>query len=76
MSPKYYLEKNKNLSQIRTKFNYIYKLPKMKRKTLNQSTGNLLQNFVKGKIVSKINGIINNLRFKDDKKTEKDVDIN
>jgi len=76
MSPKYYLEKNKNLSQNRTKFNYIYKLPKMKRKTLNQSTGNLLQNFVKGKIVSKINGIINNLRFKDDKKTEKDVDIN
>ena len=77
MSPKYYLEKNRNLSQNKTKFHYIYKLPKMKKKVLNQSTGNLLQNFVKDKIMSKINGIINNLRFKDDsKKIEKEAQIN
>ena len=77
MSPKYYLEKNRNLSQNKTKLNYIYKLPKMKKKVLNQSTGNLLQNFVKDKIMSKINGIINNLRFKDDnKKIEKEAPIN
>ena len=77
MSPKYYLEKNRNLSQNKTKFHYIYKLPKMKKKVFNQSTGNLLQNFVKDKIMSKINGIINNLRFKDDnKKIEKEALIN
>ena len=77
MSPKYYLGKNRNLSQNKTKFNYIYKLPKMKKRVLNQSTGNLLQNFVKDKIMSKINGIINNLRFKDDnKKIEKEAEIN
>ena len=77
MSPKYYLEKNRNLSQNKTKFHYIYKLPKMKKKVFNQSTGNLLQNFVKDKIMSKINGIINNLRFKDDnKKIEKEAPIN
>ena len=77
MSPKYYLEKNRNLSQNKTKLHYIYKLPKMKKKVLNQSTGNLLQNFVKDKIMSKINGIINNLRFKDDsKKIEKEAQIN
>ena len=77
MSPKYYLEKNRNLSQNKTKLNYLYKLPKMKKKVLNQSTGNLLQNFVKDKIMSKINGIINNLRFKDDsKKIEKEAQIN
>ena len=77
MSPKYYLEKNRNLSQNKTKLHYIYKLPKMKKKVFNQSTGNLLQNFVKDKIMSKINGIINNLRFKDDsKKIEKEAQIN
>ena len=77
MSPKYYLEKNRNLSQNKTKLNYLYKLPKMKKKVLNQSTGNLLQNFVKDKIMSKINGIINNLRFKDDnKKIEIEAPIN
>ena len=77
MSPKYYLEKNRNLSQNKTKLHYIYKLPKMKKKVLNQSTGNLLQNFVKDKIMSKINGIINNLRFKDDnKKIEIEAPIN
>ena len=77
MSPKYYLEKNRNLSQNKTKLHYIYKLPKMKKKVLNQSTGNLLQNFVKDKIMSKINGIINNLRFKDDsKKIEIEAQIN
>ena len=77
MSPKYYLGKNRNLSQNKTKFNYIYKLPKMKKRVLNQSTGNLLQNFVKDKIMSKINGIINNLRFKgDNKKIEKEAEIN
>jgi hypothetical protein len=38
----------------------------------SQSTGNMLQNFVKKKIVGKLNGIINNLAYKeeDDNKNE------
>ena len=73
MSPKYYLEKNKNLTQNKPKFN---RLPIMKKKKLNQSTGNLLQDFVKTKIISKINGMINNLKFKDDMKNDKEMEVN
>ena len=73
MSPKYYLEKNKNLNQNKSKFN---KLPIMKKKKLNQSSGNLLQDFVKTKIISKINGMINNLKFKDDMKNDKEMEVN
>ena len=73
MSPKYYLEKNKNLTQNKPKFN---KLPIMKKKKLNQSSGDLLQDFVKTKIISKINGMINNLKFKDDMKNDKEMEVN
>ena len=73
MSPKYYLEKNKNLTQNKPKFN---RLPIMKKKKLNQSSGNLLQDFVKTKIISKINGMINNLKFKDDMKNDKEMEVN
>ena len=73
MSPKYYLEKNKNLTQNKPKFN---RLPIMKKKKLNQSSGNLLQDFVKTKIISKINGMINNLKFKDDMNNDKEMEVN
>ena len=73
MSPKYYLEKNKNLTQNKPKFN---RLPIMKKKKLNQSSGDLLQDFVKTKIISKINGMINNLKFKDDMKDDKEMEVN
>ena len=73
MSPKYYLEKNKNLTQNKPKFN---RLPIMKKKKLNQSSGDLLQDFVKTKIISKINGMINNLKFKDDMKNDKEMEVN
>ena len=73
MSPKYYLEKNKNLTQNKPKFN---RLPIMKKKKLNQSSGDLLQDFVKTKIISKINGMINNLKFKDDMNNDKEMEVN
>ena len=73
MSPKYYIEKNKNLNQNKPKFN---RLPIMKKKKLNQSSGDLLQDFVKTKIISKINGMINNLKFKDDMKNDKEMEVN
>ena len=73
MSPKYYLEKNKNLTQNKPKVN---RLPIMKKKKLNQSSGNLLQDFVKTKIISKINGMINNLKFKDDMNNDKEMEVN
>ena len=73
MSPKYYLEKNKNLTQNKPKFN---KLPIMKKTKLNKSRGDLLQDFVKTKIISKINGMINNLKFKDDMNNDKEMEVN
>ena len=67
-----YLERNKNLSVNKYKFNN--KL--FKRKMVNKSTGNLLQDFVSSKIISKINGMINNLKYKDDNNKKNDIDIN
>ena len=57
----------KNNGRI-NKFNSLIK--KIKK---NQSTGNLLQDIIKAKIVTKINGIINNLEYKE-KNKEKDND--
>ena len=48
----------------------------MKKKKLNQSSGDLLQDFVKTKIISKINGMINNLKFKDDMNNDKEMEVN
>ena len=71
ISPKLYLEKNKNLSLNKSKFNKLFK-----KKKMNQSTGNLLQDFVSSKIISKINGIINNLQYQDKDDDKNNMDIN
>jgi len=71
ISPKIYLERNRNISLNRPKIN---KLLKMKR--LNKSAGNSLQDFVNSKIISKINGIINNLQYKDKDGNKNAMNIN
>ena len=71
ISPKLYLERNKNLSLNKSKFNKLFK-----KKKMNQSTGNLLQDFVSSKIISKINGIINNLQYQDKDDDKNNMDIN
>ena len=73
ISPKPYLERNRKLSINKPKFNKLYK-----RKMANKSTGDLLQDFVTSKIISKINGMINNLQYKDkdEDKNKNDIDIN
>ena len=70
MSPNLYLAKNRNLSSNKLKFNRLIKMKKM-----NNSTGNLLQDFVSSKIISKINGIINNLQYKDDDNDKNNLDL-
>ena len=71
ISPKLYLERNKNLNLNKSKFNKLFK-----KKKMNQSTGNLLQDFVSSKIISKINGIINNLQYQDKDDDKNNMDIN
>ena len=71
ISPKPYLERNRKLIINKPKFNKLYK-----RKMANKSTGDLLQDFVTSKIISKINGMINNLQYKDEDKNKDDIDIN
>ena len=71
MSPKLYNVKNKNFSQIKPKFNKLFR-----KKNLNKSTGDLLQNYVGSKIISKINGIINNLQYKDKDDDNNNIDFN
>ena len=67
----YTIDRSKKLKYSRNKkINGFNNLIKSIRK--NQSTGNFLPNFVKKKIVGKLNGIINNLSYKenDDNKNE------
>ena len=71
ISPKLNLERNRNLSINKPKFNKL-----LKKKNMNKSTGNLLQDFVSSKIISKINGIINNLQYKDNDDNKNNMDIN
>ena len=69
--PKLHLEKKRNISMNKPKFNKL-----LRNKKMNKSTGNLLQDFVSAKIISKINGIINNLQYKDKDDSKNNMDIN
>ena len=69
--PKLHLEKKRNISMNKPKFNKL-----LRNKKMNKSTGNLLQDFVSSKIISKINGIINNLQYKDNDDNKNNMDIN
>ena len=71
ISPKFYLERNRNLSLNKPKFNKIFK-----KKRMNKSSDDLLQNFVSSKIISKINGIIKNLQYKDEDNNKNNMEIN
>ena len=71
MSPKLYNTKNKNFNLNKQKFNKLFR-----RKNLNKSTGDLLQNYVGSKIISKINGIINNLQYRDNEENQNHLDFN
>ena len=71
ISPKFYLERNRNLSLNKPKFNKIFK-----KKRLNKSSDDLLQDFVSSKIISKINGIIKNLQYKDEDNNKNNMEIN
>ena len=71
ISPKFYLERNRNLSLNKLKFNKIFK-----KKRMNKSSDDLLQDFVSSKIISKINGIIKNLQYKDEDNNKNNMEIN
>ena len=60
----YIINRGKNLKNIKNKRNNDFNnlINNIKK---NESTGNLLQNYVKGKIVGRLNGIINNLEYKE-----------
>ena len=70
ISPKFYLERNRNLSLNKPKFNKIFK-----KKRMNKSSDDLLQDFVSSKIISKINGIIKNLQYKDEDNNKNNMEI-
>ena len=73
IAPKFIREKNlKNLKNKRKIYD-VNNLIKSKKK--NQSTGNLLQDFVKTKIIGRINGIINNLEYKEKDEGDNDMEI-
>jgi hypothetical protein len=71
ISHKFYLERNRNLSLNKPKFNKIFK-----KKRMNKSSDDLLQDFVSSKIISKINGIIKNLQYKDEDNNKNNMEIN
>ena len=70
ISPKIFGEKNNKSLSSKRKMNDINILIKK-----NHSTGNLLQDFVKTKIVRRINGIINNIEEKETKEGEDNIEI-
>ena len=70
ISPKIFGEKNNKSLSSKRKMNDINILIKK-----NNSTGNLLQDFVKTKIVRRINGIINNIEEKETKEGEDNMEI-
>ena len=70
ISPKSFGEKNNKYLSNKRRMNDINILIKK-----NHSTGNLLQEFVKTKIVRRINGIINNLEEKESKEEEDNMEI-
>ena len=73
ISPKIFGEKNNKSLRNNRRINDINILIKKNKK--NHSAGNLLQDFVKTKIVRRINGIINNLEEKETKEGEDDMEI-
>ena len=70
ISPKIFGEKNNKSLSSNRRMNDINILIKK-----NHSNGNLLQDFVKTKIVRRINGIINNLEEKETKEGEDNMEI-
>ena len=73
IAPKFIRDKNlKNLKNSRKIYD-VNNLIKSKKKS--QSTGNLLQDFVKTKIIGRINGIINNLEYKEKDEGDDDMEI-
>ena len=73
IAPKFIRDKNlKNLKNSRKIYD-VNSLIKSKKKS--QSTGNLLQDFVKTKIIGRINGIINNLEYKEKDEGDDDMEI-
>ena len=72
IAPKFIRDKNlKNLKNSRKIYD-VNSLIKSKKKS--QSTGNLLQDFVKTKIIGRINGIINNLEYKEKDEGNDDIE--
>jgi hypothetical protein len=63
IAPKFFRDKNLKNAKNNRRIYDVNNLIKTKKK--NQSTGNLLQDFVKTKIIGRINGIINNLEYKE-----------
>ena len=63
MAPKFFRDKNLKNAKNNRRIYDVNSLIKSKKKS--QSTGNLLQDFVKTKIIGRINGIINNLEYKE-----------
>ena len=63
MAPKFFRDKNFKNAKNNRRIYDVNSLIKSKKKS--QSTGNLLQDFVKTKIIGRINGIINNLEYKE-----------
>ena len=63
IAPKFFRDKNARNPKNNKKIHEFNNLIKNKRKS--QSMGNLLQDFVKTKIIGKLNGIINNLEYKE-----------
>ena len=73
IAPKFIRDKNlKNLKNSRKIYD-VNSLIKSKKKS--QSTGNLLQDFVKTKIIGRINGIINNLEYKEKDEGDDEMEI-
>lgn len=72
IAPKFFRDKNLRNAQNNRKKRDINSFIKSSRK--NKSTGNLLQDFVKTKIIGRINGMINNLEY-NEKDQENDNEI-
>ena len=73
IAPKFIRDKNlKNLKNSRKVYD-VNSLIKSQKKS--QSTGNLLQDFVKTKIIGRINGIINNLEYKEKDEGDDEMEI-
>ena len=74
IAPKFFRDKNLRNAQNNRKKRDINSF--IKRNKKNKSTGNLLQDFVKTKIIGRINGMINNLEYKEkDQEDDNEIQI-